>query len=127
MNDCIFCKIVAGEIPSYKVYEDDKYLAFLNINPHVEGHTLVIPKEHFRWTCDVPYFGEYWETVLKVTKKLQKNLDHTFINYFTYGLDVPHAHVHVLPRTEENQKIIIPDVLDVSSEELEKLAKKINS
>ena len=60
-SNCIFCKIVKGEIPSHKVYENEKFLAFLSIEPESPGHTLVIPKEHYRWVWDVPEAGEYFE------------------------------------------------------------------
>ena len=54
MDDCIFCKIIKGEIPCYKVYEDDKVIAFLDVNPLSKGHTLVMPKEHFETVLDIP-------------------------------------------------------------------------
>ncbi len=72
MQDCIFCKIVNGEIPSNKVYEDEKFLAFLDINPLSPGHTQVIPKEHYRWVWDVPNIGEYFEVVKKIAKAQKK-------------------------------------------------------
>ena len=61
MTDCLFCKIVAGEIPCQKVYEDDKFLAFLDIKPQSPGHTLLIPKTHYRWVYDVENYSEFWE------------------------------------------------------------------
>ena len=54
MNDCVFCQIAAGKIPCFKIYEEEGFLAFLDINPWVEGHTLVIPKKHYRWVWDMP-------------------------------------------------------------------------
>ena len=63
MENCIFCKIVSGEIPSYKVYEDNEFMAFLDVRPLNLGHTLVIPKKHYRWVWDVPNIGEYYEVV----------------------------------------------------------------
>ena len=65
-KNCIFCKIVAGAIPSHKVYEDDKFLAFLDIHPLAPGHVQIIPKNHYRFVWDVPNAGEYFE----ITKKL---------------------------------------------------------
>ena len=103
MDDCIFCKIVAGQIPAYKIYEDDNYLGFLDIFPRVAGHSLLIPKKHFTWVYDVPNFGEYWETVLKVTHALQKTMSPTFVTYVTHGLEVPHAHIHIMPRRKEKE------------------------
>ena len=65
--NCIFCKIVNREIPTELiVYEDDKFMAFLDINPRSAGHTQVIPKDHYRWVWDVPNAGEYFEVVKKI-------------------------------------------------------------
>ncbi len=60
MNDCIFCKIVSGDIPAHKIYEDEKYLAFIDIHPQTPGQVQVIPKEHYRWVWDMPNVGEYF-------------------------------------------------------------------
>ncbi len=127
-TDCIFCKIVKGEIPSHKIYEDDNYVAFLDIEPHIEGHTLVIPKKHHRWVYDVEDIGGYWEAVKKVTNKLQEKLSPSFVSYYTYGMDVPHAHVHVLPRksSQEGPKPNDPNY-NPTNDELKNLAEKINS
>jgi histidine triad (HIT) family protein len=97
MDDCIFCKIVRGEIPSFEVYQDDDYFAFLDIFPRVEGHTMVIPKKHHTWVYEVDDFSGFWDVALKITKGMQKALGTTYVNYFTYGA-VPHAHIHILPR-----------------------------
>ena len=100
MKNCIFCKIVRGEAPAYKIYEDENFMAFLDIHPAVKGHTLVIPKTHYRWVYDVPNFGQYWEAALKVTKAIQKAYHPEFIRYITYGIHVSHAHIHILPQGE---------------------------
>ncbi|MDP2736280.1 MAG: HIT family protein [bacterium] len=105
MESCIFCKIIAGEIPSYKVYEDEKVLAFLDINPVSPGHTLVLPKKH------VINIEEAEEEVLcqivKIVKKvglsLKKNLGVPGYNVQVNndpaaGQIVPHLHFHVVPR-----------------------------
>jgi len=123
MKDCIFCKIVRGELPSYKVYEDDKFLGFLDIGPRAKGDTLLIPKKHYRWVYDVPEFGDYWCTALKITKAMQKALDPFFVNYFTFGLDVFHAHIHITPRKNERQ--IVPPIIKISPEEMKKIAEMI--
>ncbi len=102
MENCIFCKIVRGEIPSYKVYEDDKFLAFLDINPKSPGHVQVIPKEHFRWVWDVPNTGEYFEVARKVALAQKKAFDTDFILSKTVGDEVEHAHIWVYP----NDKVI---------------------
>ncbi len=98
MKDCVFCKIVKGEIPAYKIYEDKKYLAFLDINPYTKGHSLVIPKVHYRWTYDIPDFGEYFEVCKSIALKIKKTLKAEWMMFLTLGWQVPHAHVHVIPR-----------------------------
>lgn len=105
MDDCLFCKLVNGEIPAHKIYEDEMFIAFLDIFPKSKGHTLVIPKKHYRWVYDVPEFGLYWETALKVTKTLQKALKPEYISYVTYGIQVPHAHIHIIPRYSKDEKM----------------------
>ena len=77
--DCIFCKIVKEELPAEKVYEDEKYLAFLDIRPLSPGHTLVIPKKHERWVWDVPNVGEYFEVTRKIALAIRKAFDTEFV------------------------------------------------
>lgn len=93
--NCIFCKIVAGEVPAFKVYEDDSYLAFLDINPLSPGHTLIIPKEHHRWVWDVPNTGTYFEVAKRVAGALQKHTGVDAIHAKVVGEEVPHAHIWV--------------------------------
>ena len=99
MEDCIFCKIVKGELPSYKVYEDEHFLAFLDINPRAVGHTQIISKEHFRWVWQVPNFSEYFEVAKKVALAQQKAFDTEMILCRVTGEDVPHAHIWIYPDT----------------------------
>ncbi len=106
---CVFCKIVKGEIPSYKVYEDEDFLAFLDIKPLANGHTLVIPKKHFRWVHEVEPFGKYWEVVKKVTVAMLKAFGSDHVNYVTLGQAVPHAHVHIVPRKPNDNMPEMPD------------------
>ncbi len=96
MSDCIFCKIVAGEIPCYKIYEDEKFLAFLDIFPKTSYQMLVIPKEHFEWVWDVPNLGEYYEVTGKIARKAREVLG-TPIRQMVYGFQVPHAHIQIRP------------------------------
>ena len=125
MENCIFCQIVAGKSPCYKVYEDNLFLGFLDIYPHVEGHTLLIPKKHYRWVYDVLEFDKYWLVVLKITKAIQKALNPIFVTYLTYGLQVPHAHIHILPRSEKNQSEVAPLQGFLEKEKMEEIANKI--
>lgn len=119
MSDCVFCKIVNGEIPSHKVYEDENFLAFLDIRPHTPGHTQVIPKKHYRWVWDTPNVGEYFEVVRKVAKAQQKAFQTDFILSKIVGDEVPHAHIWVFP----NDKVS-DDPKDFSSN-AEKIKKEI--
>lgn len=100
MENCIFCKIVAGEIPSYQVYEDDNFLAFLDIKPLSPGHTLVIPKKHYAWVWDVPNVGEYFEIVKKIALAQKKAFKTDFVLSKIIGEEVPHAHIWVYPSDE---------------------------
>lgn len=128
MEDCIFCKIVKGEIPNYTLYEDDNYLAFLDIFPRVKGHALVIPKKHYRWVYDVEHFGEFWEVAKKVSMGLQKILNARSISYLTLGEEVPHAHIHILPQTgSEIGGIKFTDVIKIEKEDLGKLTEEIRN
>ena len=122
MSDCIFCKIVAGHIPSHTLYEDDKFIAFLDINPKTKGHTLLLTKEHYAWPIDVPNFGEYFEAAKKIGLQLQGNLGATFVSFQTFGTEVAHAHIHIVPfysMTEEAHRT------RPSTEELLALLEKI--
>ena len=105
MDDCIFCKIVKGDIPCSKVYEDDKVLAFLDIGPVNKGHALVIPKEHYETILDIPddLLKEVIVVVKKVTKAVKQGVNADGINvlqsnYKPAGQLVPHAHFHIIPR-----------------------------
>ncbi|KKR08585.1 MAG: Histidine triad family protein [Parcubacteria group bacterium GW2011_GWC2_39_14] len=102
MNDCIFCNIVKGEIPSYKVYEDDNFLAFLDIRPLNIGHTLVIPKRHERWVWDVQNVGEYFEVTRKIVLAQKKAFETDWVVSLISGEEVPHAHIWLIPRFEND-------------------------
>lgn len=97
MENCIFCNIVAGKLPSYKVYEDDTYLAFLDIHPKAPGHTQVIPKEHHRWVWDVQNPGSYFEVATKIAKAQRKAFGTDWILSRIVGDEVAHAHIWVYP------------------------------
>lgn len=125
MKECLFCQIVAGKSPCYKVYENEKFFGFLDINPATEGHTLIIPKKHYLWVYDVPEFGSYWEAVLKITRAIQRALKPEFVTYLTYGLQVPHAHIHILPRGEKDSHEIVPKQKQTDKEEMKKIAAQI--
>lgn len=131
MEDCIFCKIVSGSIPAAKVYEDAHVLAFLDISPVNEGHTLVIPKEH------VPEFQDVEDTLyvemLRVAQKIAKTLKVTVpaerVGLSIVGYDVPHTHVHVIPLLDHfditSKKVLDGTKGKPTSEELAATAEKI--
>ena len=103
--DCIFCKIVKGEIPSYKVYEDDYTLVFMDIAKDVDGHMVAIPKKHVKniLDCDNETLGHLMETVKKVANHCVDNLGYDGVNLLnasdeSAGQTVPHFHVHIIPR-----------------------------
>ena len=105
MEDSIFTKIVKGEIPSHKIYEDDKTLAFLNIFPAVKGHTLVIPKIQIDslWDLSEEDYNAVMNTTKKVAKRLQEVLGTERVGVKVIGIDVPHAHVHLVPFTSAEE------------------------
>ncbi len=99
MENCIFCKITRGEIPANKVYEDENTIAFLDIHPKAPGHTLLIPKEHYRWFLDMPdnLYQKVFESVKKVSLKLKEEYTADYIRLGIVGTDVDHVHIHLLP------------------------------
>lgn len=112
MDQCIFCKIVAGSIPSYKIYKDEKYLVFLDVFPKTTAQMLVIPKEHIEWVWDVPKLGEYYEVVGKVARHIRE-VSGQPVRQMVYGFQVPHAHIQLRPGRKND--------LDGSQETAEKL------
>jgi len=102
MANCIFCKIVKGELPAYKIYEDEQFLAFLDINPITKGHTLVIPKKHYTWVWDVKEIGEYIKVCQKIAKHFQKVTSEEMVMSFIFGEGVPHAHIRLAPLIDKN-------------------------
>lgn len=104
-EDCIFCKIVKGEVPSEKVLETERFIVIRDANPKTEGHSLVIPKEHYKTLLDVPdsLMGEFLEIAKETAFKLIKEnkaegFNLIMNNYKVAGQLVPHVHLHVLPR-----------------------------
>ena len=103
IENCIFCKIVNGDLPCFKVYEDKDFLGFLDIRPLTLGNSLLITKEHHRWVFDVPNFGEYFEAAKKVALASQEVLGAESVSLLTLGYEVPHAHIRIIPRFPDDQ------------------------
>lgn len=131
-SDCIFCKIVKGEIPATKIYEDDETLAFLDIQPNNFGHTLVIPKDHFENIYGVP--SELWcrvaLTAQKIAIAVKNGLSADGVNIVMNnesgaGQLVMHAHVHIIPRENEDGFKPWPQKLYRDNAEMTDIAEKI--
>lgn len=133
MDDCIFCKIIKGEIPSYKVYEDEQILAFLDIKPLSKGHTLVLPKQHYKDILDIP--DELLCEVNKVSKRIVKKIQKKYSplgfiinqnNGERAGQTIAHYHLHIKPVYEGT---VIPDEInhrrELSKEEMNGVLKDL--
>ena len=116
----IFSRIVNGEIPCYKIAEDDMFLAFLDVNPLVEGHTLVIPKQEVDYIFDIEddLLGEMMVFAKKVSAKMKKNIQCNRIGVTVIGLEVPHAHIHLIPINNVDDMNFSLPKLNLSSEEM---------
>lgn len=105
MENCVFCKIVQGNIPSYKIWEDENHLAFLDVNPLNPGHALLIPKKHEDYLFDLND-KEYTELVLnakKLAKTIKKKMNCKRVGLAVEGFGVPHIHVHLVPINKGNE------------------------
>lgn len=128
MADCIFCKIIAKEIPSYSVWDGERFLAFLDLRPVNPGHLLIIPKEHVESVFDMPdgLYEELFQTAKALSAPLQKAMGSVRVGMVVEGFGVPHAHLHLAP-------INGPHELDstrakpMPAEELAEIAAKIKS
>ncbi len=133
-ESCIFCKIARGEIPCYKVYEDNEVLAFLDINPASRGHTLVITKEHFSsmLTCPKSILDHAFEVAQLVAQAAVSQLGATGVNFISNagasaGQTVEHFHIHVIPRYDhDGLKLNFPP-RQLTDGEMAKLQKSISS
>ena len=124
----IFRKIVNGEIPAYKIAEDDNFLAFLDVNPNAKGHTLCIPKQEIDKIFDIE--DELYLGLMKFSKKIAIALEKTVpckrVGMAVVGLEVPHAHVHLIPLNEMDEMRFLNKV-SLSKDEFEALAKSIEA
>lgn len=125
----IFSKIIAGEIPSYKITENEKFFALLDIFPLREGHTLVVPKAEVDNMFDLP--DEYLKEMLVFAKPIAKAIERSFncnrCGIEVIGLEVPHAHVHLIPINSANDLNFTREKLKLSPEEMKKIQEKIIS
>ena len=128
MQESIFTKIIKGEIPSHKVYEDEKTLAFLDIHPLMPGHTLVIPKVQveFVWDLEAEDYQAVMATTKKVALRMREVLPQPYISERIVGIDVPHAHVQLIPFSTADELRKQQDMQsEPNHEELAEIAKKL--
>lgn len=124
----IFSKIAAGEIPSYKCAENDKFYAFLDINPLVKGHTLVIPRREVDYIFDLTdeETAEYHVFAKRVAKAIKIAFPCVKVGMAVLGLEVPHAHIHLIPMQSEKDMLFSNPKLKLSDEEMADAARRIN-
>lgn len=125
----IFSKIVSGEIPSYKLLENDQYLAFLDIHPLAKGHTLVIPKTEVDYIFDIDddLLGGMMVFAKKVAKGIDKVIPCERVGIAVLGLEVPHAHIHLIPINDLADINFARPKLQLSQQEFEDIASKIHT
>ena len=123
----IFTRIINGEIPSYKIAEDENYFAFLDINPLAKGHTLVIPKKEIDYIFDIDdnIHAGLWNFAKKISHALEKAVQCKRIGIAVIGLEVPHAHIHLIPINNVSDMNFARPKLQLSKEEFEETAEKI--
>jgi histidine triad (HIT) family protein len=127
MTDSIFTKIIKGEIPSHKVYEDDKVIAFLDVSPYTYGHTLVVPKQEtdHLWDLDDELFQYVMKIAKRVAERQREVLKPKRVGIVVEGFAVPHAHVHVFPMEGGLEYTLENEVSKPSQPELSEMAKKL--
>ncbi|MFA6751746.1 MAG: HIT family protein [Fermentimonas sp.] len=124
----IFSRIIKGEIPSYKIAEDEKFYAFLDISPRVKGHTLVVPKLEVDYIFDIEddLLADMIVFSKKVAKAIKAAVPCKRIGVMVLGLEVPHAHIHLLPLQSENDMNLSNPKLTLTDEEFVEIAEKIS-
>lgn len=134
MNDCVFCKIAKEEIPADKIYEDENFFAFLDINPNNPGHTLIIPKKHYKNLYELPdeVLSEIAPLIKKMAIAVKQGVNADGINIImnndsAAGQIVPHTHFHIIPRFSDDGLRHWPGKPYASKEESVKIAEKIKN
>lgn len=123
----IFSRIIAGEIPCYKVAEDDRFFAFLDINPMSKGHTLVVPKQETDYLFDLDdnMLADMMVFAKKVAASLQKHMDCVRVGVAVIGLEVPHAHIHLIPIKSESDMNFRNPKLKLSPDEMKEISQAV--
>ena len=128
--DCIFCKIIAGEKDAFKLGEDEHSLAILDEHPRTKGHTLVIPKKHYRRVYDIREIGSYFIFIQQITKSLINTLNPDWVQFISIGESIEHAHLHVLPRYKNDGHGVVVDFakrLNFNDQEMREICEKMRS
>ncbi len=125
----IFSRIIAGEIPSYKIAENDKFFAFLDINPMAKGHTLVVPKQETDYIFDLDdaLLADMAVFAKTVAKAIEKAVECRRVGVMVIGLEVPHAHIHLIPIQREGDMSLANKRVKLSDEEFREIAQAIRS
>ena len=123
----IFTRIINGEIPCYKVAEDDRYFAFLDINPLTKGHTLVVPKQETDYIFDLDdkMLGDMMIFEKKIARKIKEKIACKRVAVVVLGMEVPHAHIHLIPINSEQEVDFHREKLKLTPEEFQKVAELI--
>ncbi len=123
----IFSRIIQGEIPSYKVAEDDRYYAFLDINPLTKGHTLVVPKQEVDYLFDLDdqTLADMMIFAKKIARKIGEKIACKRVAVVVLGMEVPHAHIHLIPINSEKDVDFHREKLQLTPEEFQKIAELI--
>lgn len=129
---CIFCKIINNEIPSYKVYEDENFLAFLDISQATKGHTLVVPKKHYANIFEMPEDSAIFSIVTKLAKAIKEATNAEGVNILNNngaaaGQTVEHFHIHIIPRYKDDKIVFSFPENKTSNEEFIELLNKIKN
>lgn len=125
----IFSRIIAGEIPCYKIAENDKFFAFLDINPLTEGHTLVVPKQEVDYIYDLSDndLAEMHIFAKSVAKAIRQSIPCLRVGVAVIGLEVPHAHIHLIPIQKESDMLFSNPKLKLSDEKFREIAQRIST
>ncbi len=125
----IFTKIINGDIPSYKIAENDRFYSFLDIRPASKGHTLVVSKQEIDYLFDLPddLLGDMMVFAKTVVRAMDKTLNPIRTGIIVEGMEVPHAHLHLIPIYDEKQKFALGKRVEVSEDEMKAIADKIRN
>ncbi len=123
----LFARIATGEIPSFKVAEDERFFAFLDINPLVKGHVLVIPKQEidYLFDMDVQAYQDLWQFAMKVSKAIKRVVPCIKVGVAVIGLEVPHAHIHLVPLNTMDDINFSKPKLSFPADEMKQLSLEI--